>query len=209
MKKYKIKINYPGWYTTRGIENTATIRMNNTKDVAVIYDAVAEFEESVFKIAKSRLEKNRVQNRIKIIELLKINDITVIKNIRLIKRMLVSFRDGRHALTTSGMPNVKILKTKNNKLYLFDGHHSVLAYMAAGNRYLHQLPYMQIENKDEKRILDDNLRNFFGEHLKWKRRDGWQNYTINWQARGRKKLQVREQKNMGELFNVIQRQYNF
>ncbi|PLX27889.1 hypothetical protein C0583_01470 [Candidatus Parcubacteria bacterium] len=203
MIKYRIKINIPGWYTSRGMENTATKAIKKTKYTADIYSAVGWFEDNIFSSLMSELDKDKVQKRVRLSTIMNIHDKSGLKDRSKISRMRKSIEDGRHTLARSGMPNIKILKLSSKELFLFDGHHSLLAYMSAGKRYLHQIPYLIIEEKDEQKILDNNFQRFFGEHLKWKRREKWQNYTINWNARGKKKLEERRQRNMGELFDVL------
>lgn len=190
------------------MENTAIGKMKITKNIEFIYDALGEFEDGVLLSLQENLVKRKIRKKLELAKMLNIHDSDGIRNIRQVKRMLVSIKNRKHILSMSGMPNVKILKTRNNKLVLFDGHHSVLAYMAAGKKYLHEVPYILIENKDEKRILENNIANFFGGHLKFKRKTNWHKYTVNWQAPRRKQLCMRAQKNMGELFDVIRVRYN-
>lgn len=203
MIKYKFKISLPGWYTRQGLENTATGFLHARGENINIYNALANFEDKLLSSVLDSLVKDRVGERISLKEIINIHDFEGLKDRRKIRRMNASIDDGRDIINRAGFPNIKILRLKNNQLFLFDGHHSFLAYMLAGRKYLHQIPHIIVECKDEKKFLDHNFHHFFGGYLKWKRRETWKNYTINWNARGQKKLQERRQKNMGELFSVL------
>lgn len=204
MIKYRIKLSYPGGIRKSYIEKTAVVKIKTTKETELIYDAVAHFEGEIFKDAQNCLTRNRVEKWIELSKIRNIHDRNGIKDIGKTKRMLKALEDKRrHILSSSGMPNIKIFKARNNKFYIFDGHHSMLAYMMSGKKYLHELPYLLFEKKDGGYILDENFKNFFGKHLKYKRREKWDNYTINWQAPKRKQLCMRAQSNMEELFEAV------
>ena len=204
MIQYRIKLSYPGGMRKSIIEKTAFVKIKITKDIEFIYNAIALFEDEFFKNIQNNLSRNRVEKWIELSKIRNIHDKDGIRDIRKVKRMLKSLDNRRHILSSSGMPNIKIFKARDNKLYIFDGHHSMLAYMMSGKKYLNEMPYLLFEKKDGGYILDDNFKNFFGKHLKYKRREKWGSYTVNWQAPRRKQLCTRAQSNMGELFKAVE-----
>jgi len=111
---------------------------------------------------------------------------------------------GKH-IFSFGTPNVKLVRTKDNQLLLFDGHHSMLAYMNAGKRYLDEIPHMIIEDKDKGYIDDKDIVVFYGEHAKAIKNYGWKQYVINWQAVKEEQLCRRVQRDLGELFCAIKK----
>lgn len=203
MRQYRIKISYPGGMVKSKIEKTAVAKIKINKKIEFIYNVISLFEDEFFAELQNNLVRNKVEKHIKLNVIKNIHNKEGIKNIRKIKRMIGALENRRHILASSGMPNIKIFKARNSQLYLFDGHHSMLAYMMNGKRYLNEVPYLLIEKKDGGYILDENFKNFFGQHLKYKRREKWDSYTINWQAPKSRQLCVRDQKNMGELFRVL------
>ena len=196
-------MSYPGGMVRSIIEKTAIVEIKITKEIEFIYNAVALFEDEIFRNIQNNLSRKRVEKWIELSEIRNIHDKDGIRDIRKTKRMLKTLDNRRHILSSSGMPNIKIFKARDNKLYVFDGHHSMLAYMMSGKKYLNEMPYLLFEKKDGGYILDENFKNFFGQHLKYKRREKWNSYTVNWQAPRRKQLCPRTQSNMGELFKAI------
>jgi hypothetical protein len=49
--------------------------------------------------------------------------------------MAEAIKSGKHILSR-GIPNIKLVKTGDGQLLLFDGHHSMLAYISTGKAYL-------------------------------------------------------------------------
>ncbi|MFW6120933.1 MAG: hypothetical protein ACOC80_08555, partial [Petrotogales bacterium] len=86
---------------------------------------------------------------------------------------------------------------------LFDGHHSMLAYMHAGKKYLHEVAHLTVENEGVKNVADDDIAVFFGPHANKIRGKDWRSYIINWQAPRNKQLCPRIHKNMGELYDAL------
>ena len=109
---------------------------------------------------------------------------------------------GKH-IFSFGTPNVKLVRTKDNQLLLFDGHHSMLAYMAAGKDYLEEILHMIIEDEDKGYIDDRDIVVFYGEHSKEIPNHDWRQYVIDWQAVKEKQLCRRVQRDMGQLFCAI------
>ena len=49
-----------------------------------------------------------------------------------IRTMVKQIKSGKEILSPRGLPNIKLVKTKQSEWILFDGHHSLLSYMIAG-----------------------------------------------------------------------------
>lgn len=102
--------------------------------------------------------------------------------------------------------NIQLVYTKDNKLLLFNGHHTMLSYMMEGKEYLDEINHIIVEDKNNKFMDDDKILVFFGKHGDKISNDNnnWVNYVINWQAPKDKQLCERKQNNMGELFDTLQ-----
>ncbi|MFV9646545.1 MAG: hypothetical protein ACNYWU_12045 [Desulfobacterales bacterium] len=151
---------------------------------------------------KKRLSQKKKKEKVALRDILNIHNDNGIKNIAQVRRMTRSIESGKH-IFSFGIPNVKLVRTRDNQLLLFDGHHSMLAYMNAGKRYLEEIPHMIIEDKDKGYIDDKDIIVFYGEHSKEIENCGWKQYVINWQAVKEKQLSRRVQRDMGELFCAI------
>lgn len=203
MKRYIIKLSYPEDQVGGRAENTALAKVKISKEIDAIYDAVGWFEDNIFPALKKRLSKHQINKRVRLRRILNIHNGDGIRSVRQIKRLITSINKGEHALAPSGMPNIKILMTRNKKLFLFDGHHSMLAYMAVGRKYLDTIPHLLIEHSNNGHLDDSDIFNFFGGLLSNIKGTNWLGYAINWQAPKEKQLCPRVQKNMGELFDVL------
>lgn len=204
MEKYIVKLSYPVIEHRKVMENTVVTSIKVTEETDNIYSAVDWFEDNAFPKIKKQLILQQVKKRKRLKAVLNIHNCDGIRDVSQIRRMTRSISRGRHALARSGMPNVKIFKTKKNKYFLFDGHHSVLAYMTAGKRYLDSIPHLLIERSNQGRIIDADIYHFFGGLLAPGRGLDWLKYTVNWQAPKKKQLCPRLQKNMGEVFDRIE-----
>ena len=65
-----------------------------------------------------------------------------------IKTMIKKIKSGKPILSPKGLPNIKLVKTTQTEWILFDGHHSLLAYMITGKTFLHVIPHLIIENEN-------------------------------------------------------------
>ncbi|MBS3792925.1 hypothetical protein KGY77_09830 [Candidatus Bipolaricaulota bacterium] len=120
-----------------------------------------------------------------------------------IGEMRDKIQSGGHVLMPDGLPNVKIAKTMRDELVCFDGHHSLLAYMLAGKRYLQEVPHLMVTGESGDGLRDEEFHVFFGEHEKKLRGSGWRNYTISWTNPPDRQLEERKQEDMGELFSAL------
>lgn len=130
-----------------------------------------------------------------------------IRSISEMKQMIKMLKSGYELLSQDGIPNIKLVRTKNNELLLFDGHHMMLAYMLAGRKYLDEIPHLIVEDEKKVYVSDEEISAFFGEHSAKLKGKNWREYVINWQSKKENQLQPRIQNNMGELLDSLKSTY--
>ncbi|MBW2981558.1 hypothetical protein KY343_01630 [Candidatus Woesearchaeota archaeon] len=126
-----------------------------------------------------------------------------IQSLERIKSMIKDIISGKDIFSSDGFPNIKLVKTEDNEWILFDGHHTMLAYIIMGREFLHEVPHMIIKNQDKEHVNSEEISVFFGEHAD--KIKNWKEHVINWQAEKEKQLCKRVQNNVGELFESIKR----
>jgi len=125
-----------------------------------------------------------------------------IKDIAQIAMMVHALRARQHILEPSGLPNIKILLDDAGDWLLFDGHHTVLAYLLAGYREVNEVPCLILYvDSVSGRVPSDAIRVVFGQHAKDV--TNWRDFAINWQAPVENQLTSKKQQTMGELVDVI------
>lgn len=196
MIKKIIELSYP--IKSSDFAHTYSENISDTKN---LYEIVDSFEKSVFSgKLKLKTEKNNWKTSLRLIVNLHNKD--GIKDVSQIKKMIQHIESGKNILHPSSLPNIKLAKTKENKLVLFDGHHSILAYMFAGRKYLHEVPHLIVLN-EQGYVTDKEILVFFGQHSSKLKGKSWSDYVINWQVPVDKQLCKRVQKDVGELFDSI------
>jgi len=171
------------------------------KENNTIYNTMAQFEKEI----GSKLNETfkEVKKPVLLREIINLHNINGIKNVNQISTMVKQIKNGKDILSPRGLPNIKLVKTKQSEWILFDGHHSLLSYMIAGRKYLHEVPHFVVENRSGY-INDKEILLFFGLHSSKFHDSNWRNYVINWQAPREKQLCKREQNNMGELLRFME-----
>ena len=192
-----IKIFYP----LKSLDSVNTFSETIPAFAEDIYKAVNFFEKSIFS-AKIKLKIEKMGKKIPLRQIINLHNKDGIKDIPQIKRMIQQIKSEKDILHPSRLPNIKLVQTKENELVLFDGHHTILAYMSAGRKYLHELPHLIVLNEKEY-ITDKEILVFFGQHSSKLKEKNWRDYVINWQMPINKQLCKRDQKNIGELFDSI------
>ena len=124
---------------------------------------------------------------------------TGIQSVERIKSMIKSIKEGKEVISSEGIPNVKLVVSKDKGYVLFDGHHTMLAYMYCSKEYLHEIPHIIVED-EQGFTKNEEMKVFFGEHSK---NADWKINTINWQASKEEQLCKRIHKNMGEVMHSI------
>lgn len=165
-----------------------------------IYDTVDFFKLNIS--PKIKINNEQVEDKVQLREIINLHNDTGIKDFSQIISMVQQIKCGKEVLSPDGLPNIKLVKIKSNEWVLFDGHHSLLAYMVTGRKYLNEVPHLIVENEDGY-VSDKEILVFFGAHSKKLKDSNWREYVINWQAPKEKQLCKRIQKNIGELLDSI------
>ncbi len=165
-----------------------------------VYDTVELFERDLLSTAQRTAE--RVRDRIPLRSVINLHNDTGIRSFSQIVEMMHKVESGEHICQPSGLPNMKLVRTESGDRVLFDGHHSMLAYMACGRKYLDEVPHL-IVSGEQGHVSDQEILVFFGPHA-WKLRNAdWKEYVINWEAPKDEQLCRRVQNDMGELFDRL------
>lgn len=181
-------------------------RIQMKKD-ETIYVLVEKFVTDHFPhidFSKEFEEKSVERNPVKEITTLH-NDTGISFDYR-INNMAKKIESGKEILTPEGTPNAKLVTTKYDELVLFDGHHTALAYMLAGKKYLSEIPHLLVNSPDNTGISDKEIHPFYGPHARKLKDKNWREYTINWFRSGEQQLEPRRQENLGELFEALKSQ---
>jgi hypothetical protein len=177
-----------------------------SSDVITVYDTVSFFMQNIYPTLKRKPEIIRIKKHILLKDILNIHNDDGIRDREQVRIMMEDIHSGRDILPY-GIPNVKLARTMDNTLLLFDGHHSMLAYMAAGRSYLEEIPYLIIYDKESGYIPDKDVVIFFGEHSKEIENNNWRDKAINWQVPQENQLCSRIQRSMGELFDTLKKEF--
>jgi hypothetical protein len=206
-KKYRfVKLIHPYKSKDGNFTCVSSVKLQLKNKTESIYYTVDQFE----KVMGSKIKETRkeVKETVLLREIINLHNINGIKSIDQIRTMVKEIKSGNDPLSPSGLPNIKLVKTKQFEWILFDGHHSLLSYMIAGRVYLHEIPHLVIENETGY-VNTQEIFVFFGTHSKKLNDSNWRKYVINWQAPKERQLCKREQNNMGELLDSINVFYKF
>ena len=168
-----------------------------------IYRAVDIFERQFKTNPGIKRSKKKITDKRRLRSIINLHNKEGTRNLSQISSMIVQLASGKDILSRSGLPNIKLVRTREDELLLFDGHHSLLAYIANKKKYLHEIPHIIIENNGKGHASEIEILDFFGRHSSRIYPKCWKEYTINWQAGDQDQLTRRVQRNMGELFDSI------
>ena len=129
----------------------------------IIYDIVNVFKEK-FLTSKIKFSSKKIKNCVPLKEVINLHNIDGIKDIGQVKVMVKKIKSGKDIFNTDGLPNIKLVKTKDEKWVLFDGHHSMLAYMLSGKKYLSEISHLVVEDEKNEFVTDKEIFVFFGDH---------------------------------------------
>jgi len=174
-----------------------------TNSCSTIYDTVDSLKNKKFLITKGKNMQYNVAEHFPLYNVLNIHNDSGIKDLFQIRSMVTKIQSGGDIFSPEGLPNIKLVRINKNQWLLFDGHHSMLAYMHAGKKYLHEVAHLTVENEDTGSVLSNEISVFFGSHANKIRNREWRRYVINWQAPINEQLCSRIQKNMGELYDAL------
>ncbi|MHA2131073.1 MAG: hypothetical protein ACW99L_13985 [Promethearchaeota archaeon] len=195
-----VKLIYPVKPKERNLTRISSLKVFLRNENSTIYNTMAQFEKELGSKLKETITE--VKKPVLLREIINLHNINGIKNMNQITTMVEHIKDGKDVLSPLGLPNIKLVKTKQAEWILFDGHHSLLSYMIAGRIYLHEVPHFIVENESG-HVNDKEILIFFGIQSKILNVSNWRKFVINWQAPKERQLCKREQKNMGELFNSL------
>ena len=126
--------------------------------------------------------------RIPLMQIINLHNTDGIQDLSRIASMLSDIDEGRDLFMENGLPNVKLVISGEGEYVLFDGHHTLLAYMIAGRTLLSQVPHIIVTNTGSTFVADEEIHVFFGEHAPKLRHRDWREYVINWQAPNEHKI---------------------
>jgi len=165
-----------------------------------IYNTVETYEKQFF----PRLQKSymKIFPRILLRTLINIHNDDGIKNISQIANFSLKIKKGKNILQPSGLPNIKLARLRSRELLVFDGHHSLLAYMSAGKNFLDEIPHIIVLGK-KGFLKNEEILIFWGQHAAKISAKAWKLFVINWQNPKNKQICPRVHNNMGELFDAL------
>ncbi|NQV12822.1 MAG: hypothetical protein HQ530_00770 [Parcubacteria group bacterium] len=203
MKNRIVKLITPVKSSCDNLINISKSRVPISATTKTVYDTVDFFENNIFLKDELKIETEPVKHKTALKEIINLHNNDGIKDVTQIKRMVQKIESGDDILHINRMPNIKLVKTTAAEWVLFDGHHSMLAYMLAGKKYLHEVPQLVVLDEEKGYISAEEILVFFGEHSKKLKGSAWRKKVINWQAAQEKQLGQRIQVNMGELLKSI------
>lgn len=190
------------------LTTTSAYKIPFLKKNMTIYDTVDFFRKEMFsKTKKTSGQKVMAEKQVLLRKIINLHNASGIKNISQVTSMVHQIKSGKDILSDLGLPNIKLVRTRDKEWVLFDGHHSLLAYMASGKNYLSEVPHLIIQNKTGY-IKDSEILVFFGVYSKKLKALDWKKYAINWQLPAEEQLCKRIQENMGELFDFLKNKFN-
>ena len=175
-------------------------RIPSPNRTTTIYETVEIYEKKFFPNLQTTYME--ISPRIPLRNLINIHNSDGIKNIPQIADFSLKIKQGEHIMQSSGLPNIKLARLKSNSLLVFDGHHSLLAYMAAGKVFLDEIPHIIISG-DKGLLKNNEILVFWGHHAHKITAKNWELYVINWQKPKNKQICHRIQRNVGELFDAL------
>lgn len=106
---------------------------------------------------------------------------------------------GKEIIHENGLPNCKLVLLPNEKLLLFDGHHTMLAYVASGKKLLRDIPHLVISREKIAPVSSVDIASFFPKNSQKEVLADWSKYVVNWQNSPAKQLEERQTQTIGEL----------
>jgi hypothetical protein len=153
--------------------------------------------------------KYEVPKSIKLRDVVNLHNHTGMRDVDQIQSMVKFIKSGCHVVSYLNYPNIKLVKTIDQKWVLFDGHHSMIAYMASGKEFLGEVPFIAVYNMGKEYAEPQEISAFFGAHAKKVMKKEWTELVINWQAPENEQLCPRIQNNMGELYDALKTKWNY
>ncbi|MBW2994835.1 hypothetical protein KY312_00635 [Candidatus Woesearchaeota archaeon] len=173
----------------------SSVQIHHSNDIS-IYQTVNEMK-------KILLDTSLKLKEVKPIPLNKVINLHNSNGIRDLKQVHNFVHDIESGIYyTDKFPNIKLAQISDDEYVIFDGHHSMLAFMLVGRKYLHEIPHLVVRNADSC-ISPSELCVCFGHHADKIKPENWRKYTIKWEEQEDKQLCKRIQNNMKELFEAV------
>lgn len=170
------------------------------KKTSTIYETVEIYERKILPHLQTTYIK--ISTRVLLKTLINIHNDDGIQNIPQIAHFSLKIKKGGNIVQSSGLPNIKLARLRSKELLVFDGHHSLLAYMSAGKNFLDEIPHIIISGK-KGFLKNEEILIFWGQHASKIPAKEWKLFVINWQNPKNKQICPRIQHNMGELFDAL------
>jgi len=199
MRHWTISASYPH-VSSSGLATVTRFRVPVSVAGPTANDAVRSFERALGRGMSSLTE--RVAERVRLERILNLHDVDGMKDVPQIGGMIGQICAGGDLVHPTGLPNVKVVLVERGEALLFDGHHTVIAYMATEREYLDQIPHLLVHG-DNGHVEDVAILAFFGAHAEKLTASNWRDYVIRWRASPDEQLCDRVQENMGELFDSL------
>lgn len=206
MKERRVRLVFP----VNGANDEAEIvrtfsRVVNHENEGDVYLTVEKFRKEAFpEITNTDTQSEKIREKTLLSRIINLHNVDEIRERPTrISEMREKIESGKPVLMPDGLPNVKIVKTSRGELVCFDGHHSLLAYMAADKKYLREVPHLMVTGGSGGGLGDEEIHVFFGKHATKLRGKDWRNYTISWTNPPECQLEERKQEDMGELFSAL------
>lgn len=108
------------------------------------YKTVDFLLENIESLENAKTEQ--VVNPILIEDVLTIHNSTGMRDLAQLQTMIEKIKHNRLVINDNGLPNIKLVLAPDKHLLMFDGHHTALAYLLAGKKFLHETPYILLSN---------------------------------------------------------------
>jgi hypothetical protein len=188
-----VDIHYP---VGRRTLISSSVKIAHSADVS-IYDTVNEMKNIIH---ETPLRLEDVQQQIPLAKIINLHNGDGIRDIKQIEDFIDGIESGIYY--PDDFPNIKLVQINDDEYVIFDGHHSMIAFMFVGRKFLHEIPHLVVRNESGF-ISSKELCVFFGHNSAKIKPENWRDYTINWQNPEEKQLSNRVQNNMQELFEAV------
>ena len=128
-----------------------------------------------------------------------IHNLSGLQDLTRVTRMRQDIDKGVLIKEKDGLPNTKFILAPNGKLLTFVGNHTLLAYFLAGKKRLLESPYLALTGTKGLAVTPDELAYFFPPEYREEIASDWEKYTVNWQASGANRLEIRRIRTVAEL----------
>lgn len=150
-------------------------------------------------------EESNYYDIYKLSDIMPIHNLSGLRDLGQIRQMQEKIAQGSHILENDGLPNIKFVVAPNNKLLVFDGSHSLLAYLNAGKKVLSEIPYLVVAGENLTPITVEEMAVFFPERSRSLVTKDWFKYVVNWQAEPEMQLEKRNVNSLAELARELRK----